>query len=83
MTEEISIPYDFHRFIIGQQGKEVRRMMREYDVNISIPSSEANSEIVTVYGPPANTRRAIVALNDKCEVLEREKADKVNKNKFK
>ena len=31
---EVSVPYDLHRFIIGQKGKDVREMMNTYDVNI-------------------------------------------------
>lgn len=31
---EVPVPYDLHRFIIGQKGKDVREMMNTYDVNI-------------------------------------------------
>ena len=31
---EVSVPYDLHRFIIGQKGKDVREMMTTFDVNI-------------------------------------------------
>ncbi|XP_060078333.1 vigilin-like [Ylistrum balloti] len=76
ITDEMTIRYDFHRFIIGQQGKDVRRMMKEYDVNISIPPAMDHCETVKVTGPPANVRRALAALSDRCEELEREMEDR-------
>jgi len=75
----MQIPYDFHRYVIGQQGKDVRRMMKEYDVNISIPPAEEHSEKVKITGAPANVKRAMAALEDKCDQLEREKEDRVRK----
>lgn len=34
VTAEVSVPFDLHRFIIGQKGKDVREMMTTFDVNI-------------------------------------------------
>lgn len=34
VTVEVSVPFDLHRFIIGQKGKDVREMMNAHDVNI-------------------------------------------------
>lgn len=34
VTVEVSVPYDLHRFIIGQKGKDVRELMNTHDVNI-------------------------------------------------
>ena len=34
ITAEVPVPFDLHRFIIGQKGKDVREMMTTYDVNI-------------------------------------------------
>lgn len=79
VTEETTVPFDYHRYIIGQQGKDVRRMMGDYDVNISIPPAEEHSDIVKVTGPPANVKRALQALHDKCDQLEREKEDRVSR----
>ncbi|XP_061189597.1 vigilin-like [Saccostrea echinata] len=79
ITEETSVPYDFHRRIIGQQGKEVRSMMKQFDVNISIPPPEEHSDKVKVTGPPTNVRNAIKALQKKCEQLEQEKEEKILK----
>lgn len=71
------MPYDFHRRIIGQQGKDVRAMMKQFDVNISIPPPEEHSDKVKVTGPPNNVKNAIEALQKKCEQLELEKEERV------
>ena len=71
------MPYDFHRFIIGQKGRDVRKMMQDFDVNISIPPADENSNIVHVSGPPANVKRAKQALEEKVEQLEKEQEDRV------
>lgn len=77
VTEETAVPYDFHRRIIGQQGKDVRAMMKQFDVNISIPPPEEHSDKVKVTGPPNNVKNAIEALQKKCEQLELEKEERV------
>ena len=53
-------------------------MMGDYDVNISIPPAEEHSDTVKVTGPPANVKRALQALLDKCDQLEKEKEDRVS-----
>ena len=47
-VEEVSVPYKFHRCIIGQKGSGVRKLMEEFDVNIGIPPADKNSDIITV-----------------------------------
>jgi len=77
---EVEIPYEFHRFVIGQKGQGVRQLMSDYDVNIKVPPSEAQSNIVTVTGPPPNVEEAKRALLDKLGELEAEKADREAKS---
>ena len=78
ITEEICVPFDFHRYIIGQKGKDVRRMMEQFNVNISVPPQDEHSDYIKVRGPPANVKRAADALADKVKNLELEKEDRVN-----
>ncbi|KAK7477919.1 hypothetical protein BaRGS_00030828, partial [Batillaria attramentaria] len=80
VTEEVPVPYDFHRFIIGQKGRDVRRMMQDFDVNISIPPASENSDIVKVTGPPENVKRARKALEEKVIQLESEKEERALKS---
>ncbi len=42
ITEEIAIPFEFHRFIVGQRGRWIRGLMDDHDVNIVVPSAEKN-----------------------------------------
>ncbi|KAK3104810.1 hypothetical protein FSP39_010756 [Pinctada imbricata] len=80
VTEEIKIPFDMHRFIIGAQGKDVRAMMRQYEVNISIPPSEDKNDTVKVTGPPSHVRKALKGLEDKVNKLEAEAEDRALKS---
>lgn len=76
---EVEVPYKFHRFIIGQKGVGVRKLMEENDVNIKVPSEEDKSSTIIVTGAPANVEKAKIALNEKVEELEKEEADKALK----
>jgi len=76
---DVEVPYKFHRFIIGQKGVGVRKLMEENDVNIKVPSEEDKSSTIVVTGAPANVERAKSALNEKVEELEKEEADKALK----
>ncbi|GBM34136.1 Vigilin [Araneus ventricosus] len=77
VTEEMEVPYDLHRFIIGQKGKDVRSMMETYDVNIIIPPQNEQSDVITIKGPPENVAKAKEALKERIEQLELEKQDRL------
>jgi len=69
---EVEVPFEFHRFIIGKQGKGVRELMDAHDVNIKVPSSDSQSSIITLTGAPANVEDAKQALHDRVGELEQE-----------
>jgi len=73
---EVDVPFEFHRFIIGRGGENVRQLMNKHDVNIKVPSSDQQSSIIVVTGPKAYVESAKQALMSKVEELEKEKADK-------
>ena len=52
----MEVPFDYHRFIIGQKGKGVREMMKNFDVNISIPPAEDHSNVIRITGTPDKVR---------------------------
>merc|ERR1719431_1456805 len=81
ITAEVAVPYEFHRFIIGQKGMGVREMMNTYDVNIRVPSQEAKSDLVIISGVPSNVEAAKVGLAEKLAELEAEKEEKI-RNSF-
>ena len=69
---------DYHRFIIGMKGREVQTMMKEFDVNISIPSSDEGSDVIKIYGAPANVERAEKAVEEKVKQLDDQKEERVS-----
>jgi len=80
ITAEVAVPYEFHRFIIGQKGMGVRDMMNRFDVNIRVPSMDDKSDLILISGVPSNVEAAKVGLAEKVEELEAEKEDKIKRS---
>ncbi|KAF2362558.1 K domain type 1 [Trinorchestia longiramus] len=76
VTEEVLVPFKFHRFIIGQRGQSVRALMSEHDVNIQIPPASAETDVIKVVGMASNVQDAKASLLKKVEELEAEEEDK-------
>jgi len=76
ITAEVSVPFEFHRFIIGQKGNGVREMMNRFDVNIRVPPQDAQSDIICISGVPTNVEAAKEGLAEKVVELEKEKEEK-------
>ncbi|CAH1240049.1 HDLBP [Branchiostoma lanceolatum] len=77
ITEEVEVPFDYHRFIIGQKGRDIRKLMEENDVNITIPPANLESNFIKITGPPTNVERAKGAVAARVEELDKEKEDRV------
>merc|ERR1711892_1119941 len=80
ITAEVAVPYEFHRYIIGQMGIGVREMMNKFDVNIRVPAQDANSDIILISGVPTNVDAAKIGLAEKVTELEAEKEVKKQKS---
>ena len=80
ITAEVAVPFEFHRFIIGQKGKEVREMMNEFDVNIRVPAADQQSDIILVSGVPAHVEKAKEGLVEKMKQLELEKEERIKRS---
>merc|ERR1719410_2709629 len=80
ITAEVPVPFEFHRFIIGQKGTGVRDMMNKFDVNIRVPAQDAQSDIILISGVPTNVESAKEGLAEKVAELEKEKEDKAQKS---
>ena len=48
IVEEVSVPHEYHRAIIGQKGKDVRELMNKYDVRISVSPPDQQLDVITV-----------------------------------
>ena len=55
---QVDVPFEFHRFIIGRGGENVRQLMNKHDVNIKVPSSDQQSSTIVVTGPKAYVESA-------------------------
>jgi len=67
---EVEVPFEFHRFIIGQKGEGVRELMNRFNVNIKVPNSEEQSSVVIVTGTPDNVREAQGGLEVRMEEIQ-------------
>lgn len=79
ITEEVEIPFDYHRFIIGARGKDVRAMMDKYNVHIAIPQADKKSDVVTLSGVPSQVEEAKEALLERVRQLDAQREEKVSK----
>lgn len=59
ITEDVEVSYELHRYIIGQKGSGIRKMMEEYEVSLRslAPSSGQKG---------GKKRRALDRLDDVC-----------------
>lgn len=76
ISEPVEIPFENHRYIIGQKGAGIRKMMEEFDVNISVPPPQNQDSVVIVTGPSAHVADAIAALKVRNEEIEKENEDR-------
>jgi len=72
---EVEVPFEYHRFIIGQKGEGVRELMNRFNVNIKVPNSEAQSSTVVVTGTAASVAEAKVGLEERMEEIKAKMAD--------
>lgn len=78
MSETVRIPFEYHRYIIGKNGGEVRALMNEFLVNIAIPPTKDESDEVVVTGPPQRVADAVKGLQKRVEDIEADLEDKVS-----
>ncbi|XP_055915832.1 vigilin isoform X1 [Eupeodes corollae] len=76
ITEEISVPFDLHRLIIGQKGSNVREFMSRYDVHIELAPPESQLDQIKITGTPNHVAEAKEALLAKVEELEGDRKDR-------
>ncbi|XP_034020632.1 vigilin isoform X2 [Thalassophryne amazonica] len=77
ITEDVEVSYELHRYIIGQKGSGIRKMMEEYEVNIWVPQPEKQLDVIKVTGQLANVERAKQGLLERVKELQAEQEDRV------
>uniref|UniRef100_A0A2K6UPQ1 Vigilin n=1 Tax=Saimiri boliviensis boliviensis TaxID=39432 RepID=A0A2K6UPQ1_SAIBB len=76
VTIEVEVPFDLHRYIIGQKGSRSRKMMDEFEVNTHVPAPELQSDIIAITGLAANLDRAKAGLLEHVKELQAEQEDR-------
>nr|KAF6450264.1 high density lipoprotein binding protein [Molossus molossus] len=76
VTIEVEVPFDLHRYIIGQKGSGIRKMMDEFEVNIHVPAPELQSDVIAITGLAANLDRAKAGLLERVRELQAEQEDR-------
>uniref|UniRef100_A0A8C5BTA0 Vigilin n=1 Tax=Gadus morhua TaxID=8049 RepID=A0A8C5BTA0_GADMO len=76
VTTEVEVPFDLHRYIIGQKGSGIRKMMDEFEVNIQVPSPELQCDIISITGLANHLDRAREGLLERVKELQLEQEDR-------
>ncbi|XP_071011025.1 high density lipoprotein binding protein a isoform X4 [Oncorhynchus clarkii lewisi] len=78
VTTEVEVPFELHRYIIGQKGSGIRKMMDEFEVNIQVPAPELQSDIISITGLANHLDRAKEGLLERVKELTAEQEDRVD-----
>uniref|UniRef100_A0A8C7IDX7 Vigilin n=1 Tax=Oncorhynchus kisutch TaxID=8019 RepID=A0A8C7IDX7_ONCKI len=76
VTTEVEVPFELHRYIIGQKGSGIRKMMDEFEVNIQVPAPELQSDIISITGLANHLDRAKEGLLERVKELTAEQEDR-------
>jgi len=74
---EIDVPFEYHGQLIGQKGKEIRQIMDECEVTITIPKPEDHSSSIKISGPPSKIPHAQQVINERVQRLEDDRKQRV------
>uniref|UniRef100_A0A3Q0RAW3 Vigilin n=1 Tax=Amphilophus citrinellus TaxID=61819 RepID=A0A3Q0RAW3_AMPCI len=78
VTIEVEVPFELHRYIIGQKGSGIRKMMDEFEVNIQVPAPEQQSDKIAITGLASHLNRAKEGLLERVKELQAEQEDRVS-----
>ncbi|ROI15737.1 Vigilin [Anabarilius grahami] len=76
VTIAVEVPFELHRYIIGQKGSGIRKMMDEFEVNIQVPAHELQSHIISITGLSTHLDRAKEGLLERVKELQAEQEDR-------
>lgn len=80
ITIEAEVPFELHRSIIGQKGRDVRELMNTYDVHIMLSPAEEKLDYIKISGTPSCVENAKQAILEKVKALEAERQDRALKS---
>lgn len=76
LIQEVEVPFDVHKTIIGQKGQTVRELMNRCDVYIEVPPAEERADVIKVIGQPECVELAREAIAKKMEDYELDRKDR-------
>nr|XP_022901402.1 vigilin [Onthophagus taurus] len=76
ITIDVDVPFELHRSIIGQKGRDVKELMDTYDVHIVLSPADLREDKIKITGTPANVERAKLAVLDRVGELEADRRDR-------
>ncbi|MEQ2197538.1 hypothetical protein XENOCAPTIV_030942, partial [Xenoophorus captivus] len=76
VTIEVEVPFELHRYIIGQKGSGIRKMMDEFEVNIQVPPPDQQSDKIAITGLASHLERAKEGLLERVKELQAEQEDR-------
>ncbi|KAH8237222.1 hypothetical protein KR038_007294, partial [Drosophila bunnanda] len=76
IEEELLVPFDLHRTIIGKRGANVRQFTSMHDVHVELPPSELKSDVIKIFGTPTSVAEARKALERMIEEYGADQADR-------
>ncbi|XP_052899322.1 vigilin [Anopheles moucheti] len=76
LTEEINVPCDLHRSLIGQKGRDVKELMNTYDVHIEMSPQDKKLDIIKVTGTKTAIAEAKEAIAERIKHLEADRKDR-------
>jgi polyribonucleotide nucleotidyltransferase len=77
IVTEVTVPFEYHGQLIGQKGKEIRQIMDECEVTITIPKPEDHSNIIKISGPPGKIPHAEEVIKNRVQRLEEDRRQRV------
>lgn len=74
----MKVPLDYHRYIVGTRGQDIRSLADKYHVQIDVPRPELQEELISIYGTSQNCEEAKQVLESRVMGLEAEKEERVS-----
>lgn len=76
VTIEVDVPFDLHRSLIGQKGRDVKELMDTFDVHIVLSPADKHEDKIKVTGTKTNVEEAKLEILERVKHLEADRKDR-------
>lgn len=76
--QQIRVPKEQHKFLIGKQGIVLKDLQEKTCTSIQVPKSDANSEMITITGPKDGIEQAIHEIQLICDEQSKSGFERLN-----